>query len=67
MASFPFVCFCSISFLDEIGLLELYDKCFHNIFGLLVQSKLEIYAIVREDLIDKVLEKYNITEYKILP
>jgi len=22
IASFPFVCFCSISFLDEIGLLE---------------------------------------------
>ena len=53
-------------YLDEIGQLELYDQCFHNIFTELLESKLDIYVVIREDLIDKVLIKYNITEYEIL-
>lgn len=53
-------------YLDEIGQLELYDQCFDSIFKKMVESDLDIYITVREDLVDKVVEKYHIHEYDII-
>lgn len=53
-------------YLDEIGMLEMYDQCFHQIFKKLLESNLDIYVAIREDLIDKIMNKYRITEYKII-
>ena len=53
-------------YLDEIGLLELEDKCLHKIFTELLTSKLDLYVVIREDLIKPILNKYNILEYQIL-
>ena len=53
-------------FLDEIGLLELDNQCFHNIFTKMLEAKLEIYVTIRKDLLKAVLKKYNITEYNLI-
>lgn len=53
-------------FLDEIGQLELYDKCFNNIFYKMIESKLEIYITVREDLVDQIIQKYQINKVDII-
>lgn len=53
-------------FLDEIGQLELYDKCFNNIFKKMVNSNLDVYITVREDLVDQIVDKYQINEVNII-
>jgi len=53
-------------FLDEIGLLELDDQCFHQAFKKLLNSQLEIYVTIRKDLLEKVLRKYEIREYNLI-
>ena len=53
-------------FLDEIGQLELYDQCFDSIFRKMAESNLDIYITVREDLVDKVIDKYGIKEVEII-
>lgn len=53
-------------FLDEIGQLELYDQCFHNIFEEILSSNTDCYITIREDLVDKVIDKYQIKEVKII-
>ena len=53
-------------FLDEIGQLELYDQCFSKIFKKMVESGLEIYITVREDLVKQIIEKYNIKQVDII-
>ncbi|MCT4688395.1 nucleoside-triphosphatase [Vallitalea sp.] len=47
-------------YLDEIGLLELQNKCFHRILVELLNSKYEIYITVREDYLDDLIDKYNL-------
>ena len=53
-------------FLDEIGQLELYDQCFDNIFRKMVESNAELYITVREDLVQQVIDKYQIKEVDII-
>jgi len=53
-------------FLDEIGQLELYDQCFNSIFSKMVKSNLELYITVREDLVDKIIEKYKLQQVDII-
>jgi nucleoside-triphosphatase THEP1 len=53
-------------FLDEIGQLELYDQCFSDIFQKMVNSGLEIYITVREDLVEKIIEKFQIKKVDII-
>lgn len=53
-------------YLDEIGQLELYDQGFHNIFKKILSSKSDCVITVREDLVEKVIEKYNIKESNII-
>lgn len=53
-------------YIDEIGMLELHDQAFHQIFKELLESHLTIYAVIRKDLIEDVLKKYSIKEYTII-
>ena len=53
-------------YLDEIGLLELDDLCFHNIFTEMLSSKLDLFVTIRKDLLKKVISKYKIKEYNII-
>lgn len=53
-------------YLDEIGQLELYDECFNHIFSLILESNTDAVITVREDLIPKVLQKYNIENPNII-
>ena len=52
-------------FLDEIGLLELDNLCFHNIFTEMLDSGLDIFVTIRKDLLEKMIEKYKIKEYNL--
>jgi nucleoside-triphosphatase THEP1 len=52
-------------YLDEIGQLELYNQCFHSIFREIIESNIECYITVREDLVDAVIRKYNLKEVTI--
>jgi len=58
--------FISPIYIDEIGLLELDEKHYHNIFIELVKSGLDVIFTVRTDLLDQVIKKYNITNPKII-
>lgn len=53
-------------YLDEIGQLELYDQCFHNVFQMILKSDVDCVISVREDLVTQVIEKYKIKEVEIL-
>jgi nucleoside-triphosphatase THEP1 len=53
-------------YLDEIGQLELYDQCFHNIFSILTKSDSDIYVTVREDLVPQIIEKYQLKDVNII-
>lgn len=53
-------------YLDEIGLLELEGKCLDRIFQALLSTDLELYISVRNELVDRVLEKYHITDYRLM-
>ncbi len=53
-------------YLDEIGQLELYDQCFNNIFLEIIKANIDCYITVREDLIPKVIKKYQLQEVKII-
>ena len=53
-------------FIDEIGMLELHDQAFHDIFKELLESNSDIYAVIREDLIDDIIQKYSIKNYKMI-
>lgn len=53
-------------YLDEIGQLELYDQCFDKAFKMIISSETECFITVREDLVDKVIEKYNLTDVNLI-
>lgn len=53
-------------YLDEVGLLEIEGKCFDPIVRKMVDSNLDCVFSVRQDLVDKFIQKYNIRDYDIL-
>jgi nucleoside-triphosphatase THEP1 len=53
-------------YLDEIGLLELDGKCLDRIFQELLSTEIELYISVRNELVDRVLQKYHITDYRLM-
>ncbi len=53
-------------FLDEVGLLELENLCFHNIFTEMLDSGLDIFVTIRKGLLEKIIKKYNIKEYNLI-
>lgn len=53
-------------FLDEISLLELNDLGFSQVLKKLLDKKIDLCLVIREDLLDKVLTKFKIKNYEII-
>ncbi len=53
-------------FLDEISILELQEKGYYHTLEKLLQENIDLYLVVRSDLIKKVVDKFNIKEYQII-
>jgi len=53
-------------YLDEIGVLELNGQGFDNIIKKLIKSETDLCLVVRDDLLDKVCERYGIDEIEII-
>ncbi|MFP4477908.1 MAG: nucleoside-triphosphatase [Candidatus Izemoplasmatales bacterium] len=57
---------CSPIYIDEISLLELNEKGLYKIFKRLLALDIDLCIVVREDLLEKVLEKFSIEKYEII-
>ncbi|HOP57456.1 MAG TPA: nucleoside-triphosphatase [Bacillota bacterium] len=53
-------------YLDEIGPLEIEGKVFDNTLKAMISSGLDICITVRTGLLEKVIERYDIGEYRIV-
>lgn len=53
-------------FLDEIGILEVNGKFFYHILKEMIESDIELYITVRSSLLEKVISKFCISNYRIL-
>jgi nucleoside-triphosphatase THEP1 len=53
-------------FLDEISLLELNNMGYYQGLIALLKQDIDLYLVIREDLLEKVLKKFNINEYEIV-
>jgi nucleoside-triphosphatase THEP1 len=53
-------------YIDEIGMLELSGDGFHELLLIMLKSRLDIVMSIRSDLLNKVIEHYNIKDYKII-
>jgi nucleoside-triphosphatase THEP1 len=49
-------------YLDEVGRLELENKCFHRILVELLESQCELYITVRKEYLDRLIDKYNLID-----
>lgn len=54
-------------FLDEIGPLELSERGFHRQFLQMINAGWNIYAAVRAECLDKVVAKYGLREFSLIP
>lgn len=54
-------------FLDEIGMLELHDKCFAKALKRCIENDVETYITVRQDLVDDVIRVFDIQEVDRIP
>ena len=54
-------------YLDEIGMLELHQKCFANMLHKCIKNNVETYITVREDLVDDVIQVFGIKDFDIIP
>lgn len=54
--------------IDEVGKLELLNKGFHSLVISLIEKKIDkdIILVVRSFLVDEVVNKYQLTNYKII-
>ncbi len=50
-------------FLDEIGPLELMDRGFANLFRMLLSRTVPVVAVVRENLVDQIVDHFHIQQY----
>ncbi len=53
-------------YLDEISLLELEGLGYHQILKKLVDKQIDLCLVVREDLLPKVIEKYQLKDVEII-
>ncbi len=53
-------------YFDEVGKLELSGKGFHCALKGALEKNLDVYMTVRDDLIEAVLEKFEIKEYELI-
>jgi len=52
--------------LDEIGRFELENKGWSNILSELINSEKELYWVVRKEWVNKVIEKFEIDNFRII-
>ena len=53
-------------YLDEIGLLELDNKGYHEVLNKLLEEDKDLVLVIRKDLLFKVLDKYEITDFELI-
>lgn len=53
-------------YLDEIGVLELDNKGFHDVLKTLVSMNVDLVLSVREDLVDKIIKHYNLNDVTVI-
>jgi nucleoside-triphosphatase THEP1 len=53
-------------YLDEISILELEDLGYHQILKKLLEKRIDLCLVVREDLLDRVIEKYQLKDVEII-
>lgn len=53
-------------YFDEVGILELQRKGFYQLVQELINSSLEIYLVIRSELVEKAIAFFDIKEYKII-
>ena len=51
-------------YIDEVAHLELKDQGFADILRKVLKSKIDLVLVVREALVEKICEKYGITDYE---
>jgi hypothetical protein len=47
-------------------LLELNNQGYHKVLTKLLDMKIDLVLVIREDLLKKVIDKYQIKEYEII-
>ncbi len=53
-------------FLDEISLLELNNMGYYQGLLELLKANIDLYLVVRRDLLERVLQKFKIEDYEII-
>ncbi|MFW5841898.1 MAG: nucleoside-triphosphatase [Bacillota bacterium] len=53
-------------YLDEIGVLELENKGFHDLLKTLRSMDVDLVLSVREDLVDAIINHYNLEEVTLI-
>ena len=53
-------------FLDEISLLELEEKGLYSALNKCLNKNVDVCMVVREDLLEAVITKFNIKEYEMI-
>ncbi len=48
-------------YLDEVGVLELRGEGFHHAISALIDAGCDLVLSIREDLVPKIIEKYDLT------
>ena len=56
----------ALTILDEIGLLELAGKGWASALAKLLTAKKQLFIVVRRDFIEKVIQKFALTNYAIV-
>jgi len=65
---FDNLCVAGISpqYFDEVGKLEIMEKGYYQSIKAALKQNIDIYLTVREDLIEEVMNKFEITDYEII-
>ena len=53
-------------YMDEVGVLELNDRCFHNLLSYLASKEIDLVLSMREDLVDAIVKKYRFSPVEII-
>ncbi len=53
-------------YLDEIGMLELENKGFHDLLKTLLSKDIDLVLSVREDLVDKIINHYHLDDVTLI-
>lgn len=53
-------------YFDEVGKLEVNDLGYAKYISLAISRNIDVYLVIREDLINMIVKKFDIKEYSIL-